>query len=78
MKITEVKPNTNFTFQVTFDDKRKGTFDVSPYLEYETFRELKNINSFKKIMNGGYFVEWDCGADLSIDTIEAHLKLLND
>ena len=74
MKISKVKPNTNFTLQVTFDDSSKGVFDVSPYLEYEAFQELKNINSFKKVMNGGYFIEWDCGADLSIDTIEAHIK----
>ncbi|WP_280938426.1 hypothetical protein [Thioflexithrix psekupsensis] len=24
----------------------------------------------------GYFVEWECGADLSADTIEAHWQLL--
>jgi hypothetical protein len=28
-----------------------------------------------KISNGGYFVEWNCGADLSADTIEARLKV---
>jgi hypothetical protein len=30
---------------------------------------------FMKVSNGGYFVEWDCGADLSADTIEAHWKI---
>lgn len=29
-------------------------------------------------MNGGYFVEWDCGADLSADTIEAHLQFYDN
>jgi len=24
-----------------------------------------------KVINGGYFTEWECGADLSADTIEA-------
>jgi len=24
-----------------------------------------------QVLNGGYFIEWDCGADLSADTIEA-------
>ncbi len=28
-------------------------------------------DNFKKIHNGKYYVEWDCGADLSSDTIEA-------
>ena len=30
-----------------------------------------------KVFNGGYFVEWECGADLSADTIEAHWKVVN-
>ena len=25
-----------------------------------------------KVVNGGYFVEWDCGADLSANIIEAY------
>ena len=49
-------------------------FDVGPYLELEAFTALKNIDSFQKVMSGGYFIEWECGADLSADTVEAHLK----
>ena len=75
MRISEIKANTDFTLQIILEDGHKGIFDVTPYLKYEAFQELKNIDSFKKIMNGGYFIEWDCGADLSADTIEAHLKI---
>ena len=74
MRITKVKPNLDYTLQITSEDARTGIFDVRPYLELEAFADLKNKNEFMKIMNGGYFVEWDCGADLSADTIEAHLK----
>jgi len=35
---------------------------------------LKNPDAFHNVTNGKYFIEWDCGADLSADTIEAHLK----
>jgi hypothetical protein len=28
-----------------------------------------------KVSNGGYFIEWDCGADLSADTIEARWQV---
>ena len=44
-------------------------------LKFEAFADLKNQDVFMKIMNRGYFVKWDCGADLSGDTIEAHLIL---
>jgi len=30
-----------------------------------------------KVTHGGYFVEWECGADLSADTIEAKMKIEN-
>ncbi len=74
MRITEIKPNKDFTLQILLEDGHKGIFDVTPYLEYEAFQELKNIDSFSKVTNGGYYIEWDCGADLSSDTIEAYLK----
>jgi hypothetical protein len=74
MRIAEIKPNQNYTLQIVFEDGNTGIFDVSPYLELEAFTDLKNQDAFQRVINGGYFVEWDCGADLSADTIEAHLK----
>jgi hypothetical protein len=74
MKIVNIKPAKDYKIHIVLDDGREGFFDVSPYLEYEAFKELKNPDSFNKIINGSYYVEWDCGADLSIDTIEAHLN----
>ena len=56
---------------IVADDGRIGRFDVSPYLQYEAFGALRDQSEFVKVVNGGYFVEWDCGADLSADTIEA-------
>ena len=74
MRIASVTPQDNHTLLVTTEDGQKGTFDVTPYLEYEAFSELKEPDSFKEVSHGGYYVEWACGADLSADTIEAHLK----
>ncbi len=73
MRILNVTPQADFTLLIVTDDGKNGTFDVTPYLQYEAFTDLKNDNSFMNIHNGGYFVEWECGADLSADTIEAHL-----
>ncbi|MFQ5640875.1 MAG: DUF2442 domain-containing protein, partial [bacterium] len=56
---------------IVSEDGRSGEFDVSPYLKYEAFNGLRDQKEFQKISNGGYFIEWDCGADLSADTIEA-------
>ncbi|MDD5673268.1 MAG: DUF2442 domain-containing protein [Chitinivibrionales bacterium] len=78
MKITALAPQPDWTLAIVTDDGRTGMFDVHPYLEYETFEALKDIAAFKKVSNGGYFVEWECGADLSADTIEARMKVLDN
>lgn len=75
MKIIEITPHPNWTLTIASDDGRKGDFDVSPYLDLKTFENLKKMSEFIKVSNGGYFVEWDCGADLSTDTIEANWKV---
>jgi len=76
MIIQNVEVRNNYTLQIVTDDGRTGIFDVKPYLEFEAFTELKKQEAFSKIINGGYFVEWDCGADLSADTVEAHLTTI--
>lgn len=75
MKIIEVIPQPDWTLSIVSDEGLIGEFDVRPYLQNEAFEELKSISEFSKISNGGYFVVWHCGADLSADTIEAHWKV---
>ena len=76
MIIEKVKPQSDYTLKIITDDGRAGMFDVRPYLKFEAFKELKQQDAFMRIMNGKYFVEWDCGADLSADTIESHLQFI--
>jgi hypothetical protein len=74
-KIVKVTPNTDWTLAIEFDDGRFGVFDVSPSLEEIAFEALNNLTEFLAVSNGGYFVEWKSGADLSADTIEAGWKV---
>ena len=78
MRIAELKIKPNWILTVAAEDGRVGNFDVAPYLQDEAFEELKNQNEFEKVINGGYFIEWDCGADLSADTIEARWCTVGD
>jgi hypothetical protein len=71
MRISEIRPEAGWVLTVVADDGRVGRFDVGPYLEFEAFEALRDQEEFVRFRNGGYFVEWDCGADLSADTIEA-------
>jgi hypothetical protein len=71
MRIQRVVPQEGFILHVVAENGEVGYFDVSPYLDSEVFEALRNPEEFQKLYNGGYFVEWECGADLSSDTIEA-------
>jgi hypothetical protein len=75
MRITKVNAQSNWALSVVADDGRTGSFDVTPYLADEAFVLLRDKNEFSKVMNGSYFIEWDCGADLSADTIEANWRI---
>ena len=77
MRIAEVRPQPDWVLSIVADDGRVGSFDVSPYLGYEAFEDLRDHSEFMKVVNGGYFVEWDCGADLSADTIEARWQVVS-
>lgn len=76
MRIAELHPQPNWVLSIVAGDGRVGSFDVSPYLGYEAFEDLRDQSEFTKVVNGGYFVEWDCGADLSADTIEARWQVV--
>lgn len=74
MNIAEVVPKDNCILYIKSEDGQTGQFDVKPYLESEAFSPLEDTTEFERIHNGKYFVEWDCGTDLSADTIQARRK----
>ena len=76
MRIAELHPQPDWVLSIVAEDGRVGLFDVTPYLKYDVFEELREHDEFIKVINGGYFVEWACGADLSADTIEARWKVV--
>ncbi len=78
MRIVELRTEPNWVLSVVAEDGRIGRFDMSPYLQYEAFAALREHDEFMKVVNGGYFVEWDCGADLSADTIEARWQVVGN
>jgi len=76
MNIIEIIPKDDYFLYIKVEDGRAGLFDVSPYLDSEAFTPLKDKSEFVRIHNGKYFVEWDCGADLSADTIQSRWNLI--
>lgn len=75
MNISEVIPKDDYILQIKTEEGTAGFFDVKPYLDSEVFVPLKDKGEFERIYNGKYFIEWDCGADISMDTILARWKV---
>jgi hypothetical protein len=74
MIIKEVIPLDGAVLRVFSEDGRVGTVDLSCYLDSPAFAPLTSKEEFVRVRNGKYFVEWDCGADLSADTLESRMK----
>jgi hypothetical protein len=67
--IKTISAGNDWTLDIFFADGARRLFDMKPLLEYEVFVPLRNIEMFRAISNGGYFVEWPNEADLSADTL---------
>jgi hypothetical protein len=78
MNISKLEAGADWQLIVTADDGRVGSFDVSPFLNGPILQPLRKREEFLKVSNGGYFIEWACGADLSADTIEARWRVLSN
>lgn len=69
-KIIAVKPLDNYILEVEFENNCIKLFDFSLYLSYPVFKILKDLNNFNKVVNKGYFIEWETfELDLSADTL---------
>jgi hypothetical protein len=68
-RITDVKPNTNYTLILTFNNKEVKIFDVKPYLETGIFKELKDESKFNSVCPFLGSIQWKDGQDLCPDTL---------
>jgi len=68
------------TLLIEFDDKSKKLYDISPLLEREMFRPLKDVTFFKavKVDTGGYAVYWNADIDLSEYELWTHGETVNN
>ena len=47
-RVKDVKPNPDYTLTLTFINGEVKVFDVKPYLEKGTFRELRDKSLFEE------------------------------
>ena len=68
-KVIAVTANDDFSLDLKFNDGSEKRFDAKPYLDYEAFRELKDLNYFKQVKLAFGTVQWRHEQDISPDTL---------
>ena len=61
--------NEDFSLDLKFNDGSVKRFDAGPYLDYELFRELKDLNYFKQARIAFGTVQWPHEQDISPETL---------
>ncbi len=68
-KIIAVKANDDHSLDLKFSDGKVKRFEVTPYLEFGIFQELKDLNYFKRVRLALNTVQWPNDQDFSPDTL---------
>jgi hypothetical protein len=69
IKVVEVRANDDFSLNLRFADGTAKRFNAKPYLEYEVFRELKDLAYFKQVSIAFGTVQWPHEQDISPETL---------
>jgi Protein of unknown function (DUF2442) len=68
-KVINAKAENDFSLILEFNDGSVKRFDAKPYLDYEVFKPLKDLNYFKRIKLAFGTVQWTDEQDISPDTL---------
>ena len=69
IKVIDAKAIEDFTLDLKFSDGKRKLFDANPYLDYEVFKSLKDLNYFKRIKIAFGTVQWTDEQDISPETL---------
>jgi hypothetical protein len=71
--VKTVKPLPNFRIFFEIEDGRKGIFDVTPYLDRGTFRQLRDVHYFNRVGIQFGAVTWPNEQDIAPETLLAEM-----
>jgi hypothetical protein len=68
-RVKAVRPNPDYTLTLLFTNGESRRFDVKPYLDRGTFRQLKDPRVFNSVKPFLGSIQWQGGQDLCPDTL---------
>lgn len=69
IKVVEVRANDDFSLDLKFADGTTKRFNSKPYLDYEVFKELKDLAYFRQVSIAFGTVQWPHEQDISPETL---------
>lgn len=76
-RIKEVKPETDYTLLLFFDNDEIKRFDVKPYLSTGDFTELNDLSVFNSVKPFLGSIQWINGLDFCPDTLYLNSKAIH-
>lgn len=73
-RVADVKPNSNYTFTLTFTSGEVRVFDLKPYLNKGIFKHLKDKAIFNSVQPFLDSIKWRDGQYLCPDTLYLESK----
>jgi hypothetical protein len=67
--IMDVRPGTDYTLLLTFDNGDKRLFNMKPYLNRGIFRELMDTSKFNTVQISFDTIAWDNQADFDPEVL---------
>lgn len=72
-----VKALDNYKIYVELKNGKKGIFDMTPYLNFGVFKELKSVDYFREVGIVFGAVTWPHEQDIEPETLLAGLQPIN-
>jgi hypothetical protein len=68
-KVTSAKANDDLTLDLEFGDGKIRRFDTKPYLDKGIFKQLRDVEYFKKVRVSYGTVQWENEQDFAPETL---------
>ncbi|MDR0831037.1 MAG: DUF2442 domain-containing protein [Prevotellaceae bacterium] len=68
-RIKDVVSAQDYTLHLWFKNGEEGIFDMKPYLNYNMFKPLRDVDVFNTVQPSHGTIQWANDADLCPDTV---------
>ena len=78
LSVKKVQATNDYKLILTFENSEKRCLDMSQFLGFGSFADLKDMNEFKKVRISFDTIEWENGLDLDPEFLYEKSVKMND